>query len=466
MSDDRQLLRRFAEERSEAAFGELVTRHLPLVYSTAIRQAGGDEHLAKDVAQLVFTDLARKAPGLSENIILAGWLHRATIFAARQTLRGDRRRREREQQAVIMNAVQSESESADWQQIRPLLDEALDRLGKADRDALLLRFFEQQSFSQIGANLGGSEDAARKRITRALEKLRTILQKHGVTTTVAALSTVVSANAIQTVPVGLASVLTNTSLAAAATGTTFTLLKIMTATQLKLGLGALVVAGATTAFVVQHQMQSKLLAENQSLRQQLAQLQNDNNDLSNRLTDASDAKKLTDDQFNELLRLRGEVGRLRQKTNELGESQASLENSLREEQARQPAEDDSARDRQRQMFEAKASDAKNMAIDQIYYANDHQGQYPTNVNQLDAYTNRFPVSGTNDFQIVFQGSRSEISNPANVIVVQEPDAWPTFDGKWGKVYGFADGHAELHTTADGNFDAFELQHSVPPQLSP
>jgi RNA polymerase sigma factor (sigma-70 family) len=459
MSDDRQLLRRFAAERSEAAFSELVARHLPLVYSTAIRQTGGDEHFAKDVAQLVFTDLARKARGLSENVILAGWLHRATIFAARQILRGERRRHEREQQAVTMNAISSETEN-NWQQIRPLLDEALERLGKADRDTLLLRFFEQQSFAQIGANLGGSEDAVRKRITRALEKLRTILQKSGVTTTAAALSTVMSANAIQAVPAGLAAALTNTSLAAAATGTTFTLLKIMTATQLKLGLGALVVAGAATAFVIQHQMQSRLLDENQSLRGQIAQLQDDNNDLSHRLADAGDARKLSGDQFNELLRLRGEVGRLRQQTNDLGQSQASLERSLQEKQARQPAEDDSVRDRQRQMFEAKASDAKNIAIDLLYYANDHQGQYPTNFNQIDAYTNQFPFSGTNDFEIVFQGSRNEITNLGEVIVVQEPDAWPTFDGKWGKVYGFADGHAELHTEVDGNFDAFEQQHSV------
>src|SRR5580698_3579863 len=116
MSDDRQLLRRFAAERSEAAFGELVARHLPLVYSTAVRQAGGDEHLAKDVAQLVFTDLARKAQGLSENVILAGWLHRATIFAARQILRGDRRRQLREQQAAAMNTSepQPEPENAGW----------------------------------------------------------------------------------------------------------------------------------------------------------------------------------------------------------------------------------------------------------------------------------------------------------------------------------------------------------------
>ena len=465
MSDDRQLLRRFAEERSEAAFGELVTRHLPLVYSTAVRQTGGDEHLAKDVAQLVFTDLARKAPGFSENIILAGWLHRATIFAARQILRGERRRREREQQAIAMNAPSSETKN-DWQQIRPLLDEALDRLNKADRDALLLRFFEQQSFAQIGINLDGSEDAARKRITRALEKLRSILQKHGVATTAAALSTVMSANAVQVVPAGLAVALTNTSLTAAVTGTTFTLLKIMTTAQIKLGLSALVVAGAATAFVVQHQMQSRLLAENQSLRQQLAESQSDNEDLSNRLAEASDAKRLSDEQFNELLRLRGEVGRLHQQTNELGESQASLETSLQEALARQPADENSASNEQRQMAIAKINDARSIATTFIMYASDNQGLFPTNYNQTAAYTNRFPISGTNDFEVVFQGSLNGITNPGDIIVVQEPQAWPTYDGKWAKAYGFADGHSEIHAEADGNFDAFEQKHSVSPPSSP
>jgi RNA polymerase sigma factor (sigma-70 family) len=367
MSDDRQLLCRFAAERSEAAFGELVARHLPLVYFTAIRQAGGDEPLAKDVAQVVFTDLARKAPGLSENVILAGWLHRATIFATRQILRGERRRHEREQQAITMNTIQSEGESAAWQQIRPLLDEALDRLGKTDRDALLLRFFEQQSFAQIGASLGGTEDAVRKRITRALEKLRAILQRHGVMTTAAALSAAMSANAIQSVPASLAAALANTSLAAAATGTTFTLLKIMTATQLKLGLGALAVAGAATAFVIQHQVQTRLLAENQSLSQQLTQLQNDNSNLSNRLAQAGDANKLSDEQFNDLLRLRSEVGMLRQRTNELGQAQASLENSLQA-QARQSTEDDSRsnRDRQIESMPAGNINLQGVAFSQVF----------------------------------------------------------------------------------------------------
>src|ERR1700722_6988459 len=153
MSDDRQLLRSFAADRSEAAFGRLVTRHLPLVYSAALRQSGGDTHLAQDVAQQVFTDLARKAPGLSENVVLPGWLHRASVFAARQVLRGERRRRAREQHAVAMNTLQPGPDHRDWQQIRPLLDEALDGLSRADRDVLLLRFFEQQSMAQIGERL-------------------------------------------------------------------------------------------------------------------------------------------------------------------------------------------------------------------------------------------------------------------------------------------------------------------------
>jgi RNA polymerase sigma factor (sigma-70 family) len=280
MSDDSQLLQRFAADRSEAAFGELVARHVALVYSAALRQTNGDIHLAKDIAQLVFADLARKAPALSEKIMLAGWLHRATIFAARQILRSERRRCAREQQAVTMNMIQSETGNDQWEQIRPLLDEALERLNKTDRDALLLRFFENQSLAQVGANLGGSEDAARKRVNRALEKLRAFFARRGVATTATALATVISANAIQIAPAGLAATLTTSSIAVAATGTTLTFLKIMTATKIKLGIGALIVAGATTAFIVQHQAEMKLRGQNESLTRQIAQLQTENENLS------------------------------------------------------------------------------------------------------------------------------------------------------------------------------------------
>src|SRR5437773_9670716 len=132
MFDDHQLLRRYANDGSEAAFAELVSRYVNLVYSAALRRAGGDAHLAQDVAQLVFTDLARKARSLSHDVVLAGWLHRATRFAAAQVMRSERRRQTREQEAVTMNLLSAESDH-DWNEIRPLLDDALDELGGADR---------------------------------------------------------------------------------------------------------------------------------------------------------------------------------------------------------------------------------------------------------------------------------------------------------------------------------------------
>ncbi len=318
MLDDHQLLRRYATEESEAAFSELVARHINLVYSTALRRTNGDAHLAQDVAQLVFTDLARKARSLPENTVLAGWLHRATRYAAAQSLRTERRRQRREQEAVAMNALEPEA-NLDWNQIRPLLDEALDQLNSIDRDVVLLRFFEQRSLMEVGRAIDANEDAARKRVHRALDKLRIALAKRGITAT-ATLAPMISAHAVQAAPAGLAATLTTASLAGAGTGT-FTLLKFMTMTKLKLGISALVVAGASTVLVVQHQAQIKLREENQSLRQQINQLKTDNENLSSRAV--TTGKSLPDEQFNELLRLRGEVGVLRRQTNKLERSLAA-----------------------------------------------------------------------------------------------------------------------------------------------
>jgi RNA polymerase sigma factor (sigma-70 family) len=316
MVEDQQLLREYAVGGSEAAFGELVARYINLVYSAALRRAGGDTHLAQDVAQLVFTDLARKACSLPKSVVLAGWLHRATYYAAAQLLRTERRRQAREQEAVAMNALTSEP-APDWEQIRPLLDEALDRLDQADRDALLLRFFEQRSLAEVGHALGSNEDAARKRVTRALEKLRGHLVRRGVTTPAAALSTVISVHAVQTAPAGLAAALTTTSLAGAAAGTgaTLTVVKLMAMTKLKFGLVcALVVAGVATPLVIQHHANVTLREENQSLRQQteqLAPLAAENERLSNLVSRSNSSSSLPDGQLSELLRLRGELTRLR-----------------------------------------------------------------------------------------------------------------------------------------------------------
>src|ERR1019366_9250812 len=162
---------------------------------------------------------------------------------------------------------------------------------------ILLRYFENRSFTEVGAKLGLNENTARMRVDRAVEKLRDILTRRGLTTATA-LASVISANAVQLAPASLAAMLTTASIVSAGTGT-FTLLKIMTATKLKLGISALVVAGAATAFVVQNQVQERLRADNESLTQQLAQLKTDKEKPSNQPATTGDSQKLPDEQFNE-----------------------------------------------------------------------------------------------------------------------------------------------------------------------
>lgn len=282
MLDDRQLLHRYAADGSETAFRELVERHLNLVYSVALRRVGNDAHLAQDVCQLVFTDLARKARSLPPNIVLAGWLHRASRYAAAHLIRTNQRRQRREQEAVAMNEIKSDS--ANWEAIRPTLDAALDQLNQTDRDALLLRFFEQCSLAEVGRSLGLTEDTARKRVSRALDKLRSILVRRGFTTTAATLSAVISAHAVQVAPAGLAATLVTTSLASAAkaTGFTLTAFKIMSLTKAQIAIGATAVALLTASLVIQHHSQNVLRQENDSLRRQLAQLNSDNQALAGR----------------------------------------------------------------------------------------------------------------------------------------------------------------------------------------
>jgi RNA polymerase sigma factor (sigma-70 family) len=285
MTDSQQLLADYVRNGSEEAFRELVTRYLALVYSTAIRLVGDDTHLAEDVAQTVFIDLARKAHKLPADVMLGGWLHRDTCFVASKTMRSERRRQFRERHAVEMNSFQEHSES-DFRQIAPILDEVINRLGAEDRTAILLRFFEQRDFRSVSEALGSSEDAARMRVNRALKKLHSLLTHRGVTMSTAALATVLATETITAAPAGLAVTISSVALASAATGTTTTLtfLKAMAMTKLQAGIiGAVVVAGVLTPLVIQHQAQVRLREENESLRQQIAQLKIDNKSHSSRV---------------------------------------------------------------------------------------------------------------------------------------------------------------------------------------
>ena len=220
MIDDATLLARYARDRSEEAFAELVRRHLTLVYSAALRRTDGDAHRAKDVAQIVFTGLARDAAPLSRHQALAGWLYAATRNAAIDLLRAERRWPEREKKAHLMEEISSSPEiPADWEQLRPVLDDAMEELDERDREAVLLRFFEGQPFASVATALRLTEDAARKRVDRALEKLGALLQRRGITSTGGALAVVLANQVSVAAPASLAASITAAAMAGAGAAT-------------------------------------------------------------------------------------------------------------------------------------------------------------------------------------------------------------------------------------------------------
>lgn len=252
MIDDATLLQRYAADHSEAAFAELVRRHLPLVYAAACRRLEGQTHRAADVCQTVFIALARNASRLSRHPVLTGWLYTATRYAALDAMRTEKRRHAREREAHAMEEISRPDSTtiADWEQLRPFIDEAVDELNDRDREALLLRFFQNRPFAEIGALLGLSEEATRKRVDRALDKLRGSLGRRGITSTSVVLASVLTAESAAAVPAGLAASITGASVATAGAATAGAF-SFMSSTTLAWGVAAASLTAGAIGFVSQ-----------------------------------------------------------------------------------------------------------------------------------------------------------------------------------------------------------------------
>jgi RNA polymerase sigma factor (sigma-70 family) len=268
---DKELLRDYSEGGSEAAFAELVRRHVDFVFSAALRLVR-DAHLAQDVSQKVFLALAQHAGQLMGHAVLSGWLHRATHNLSVNTVRADVRRRIREQEAAIMNEVfAAESEGA-WETVAPHLDAALNELSEPDRNVVLLRYFERKSAREMADALGISGEAAQKRVNRAVERLRELFSKRGVAVGANGLIVLITANAVQSAPTGLAitistAVLAGASLhASAAIATT----KIITMTTLQKTIIASVIAAAVGTGIYEVRLAAHNRNQNLALQHQVA----------------------------------------------------------------------------------------------------------------------------------------------------------------------------------------------------
>jgi RNA polymerase sigma factor (sigma-70 family) len=321
MTSDLDLLRRFARENAQDAFAEIVRRHLNLVYSAALRQVRSPQ-LAEEVAQSVFADLAREAGKLKPDTNLTAWLYSVTRRTAIDAIRKESRRQLREQTAVEMNNMNATAN--DWTHIEPLLDDAMAALDETDRRTVLLRYFENKNLRAVGEALGASEDAAQKRLSRAVERLREFFSKRNVTIGASGLAVLISANAVQSAPIGLAATISAAAVLAGTAIHTSTVIAAtkaiaMTTIQKTLITATLaVVAGAGIyeahqAAQLQNQIQT-LQQQQTSSTEQLRQLQRERDDATNRLTAliAENEQLKASKKAVELLKLRGEVGALRQ----------------------------------------------------------------------------------------------------------------------------------------------------------
>jgi len=499
MTDDLNLLGQYAQNRAQDAFTEIVRRHVDLVYSAALRQVRSPQ-LAEEVAQSVFTDLARNAGKLKPDTVLTAWLYQVTRRTAIDVVRREARRQLREQVASEMNAMNATA--SDWTHVEPFLDEAMHALDETDRAAVLLRYFEKKSLREVGAALGTSDDAAQKRVSRAVERLREFFAKRGVTVGASGLVVVISANAIQAAPVGLAATISTVAVLA---GTTLATTAIATATKViamttlqKTVIAATLTAAIGTGIYEAHQ-NSQLREQNRTLRQQQAplaeqirELQRERDEATNRLALSQQENAQLKQNTAELLKLRADVTQLRNEANDPIDASAKAlvakMNKLKQRLAETPnakipelqfltdrdwlnaANDklDSDADYRRDLAslrsaaQSKFASMLKLALDQYMQANNKQ--FPTDISQLKPYFSS-PVDDAilQQWEIAPASTIKSLGMGGDVIITQKVPVDDVFDTRFGigpNGYGQTDFLSqETRDTMNPVFDAYRAAHN-------
>ena len=499
---DQQLLRDYAERRTEAAFAELVRRHVDLVYSAALRMVR-DAHLAEDVTQGAFVALAQNAGQLADRSVLSGWLHRTAQNLAANAVRSEVRRRDREQEAVAMNELFAPEPNAIWEHIAPQLDAALGELSEPDRDALLLRYFERKSAREMAQTLGTTEDAAQKRVSRAVERLREFLSKRGVAVGASGLVVVIAANAVQAAPVGLAATIATAAVLAGTavhTSTVITATKAIAMTTLQKTLVTATLAVVAGAGIYEARQTSMLRSQVQTVQQQQAplaeqiqQLQGERDDVTKRLAElqAENEQLKSNQNTAELLKLRGEVARLRNEANDPTDASAKAlvakMNKLKQRLAETPnakipelqfvtdqdwlnaanGKLDTDADYRRALASLRsAAESKVASMLQKAlkaYLQGNSGQMPTDLAQLQPYFDS-PVDDTilQRWEIASAATVQSLGLGGDVIITQKAPVDDVFDTRYGigpNGFGSTDFLSqEVAPTMNPVWEAFKAAH--------
>lgn len=455
---DLNLLEDYTRSGSEKAFTTLVSRHLNLVYSAALRQVGSSQ-LAEEVSQSVFSELARNAAKFRPDTVLAAWLYQVARRTAIDVVRRESRRQLREKIAVEM--ADMNTNSAEWLQIEPLLDEAMETLNEPERAAILLRYFENKSLRDVGKTLGVSDDTAQKRVSRAVERLREFFSKRNVTIGASGLVVLISANAVLAAPVGLSALISSSVITTTITIATHTTMHWINLKSVTAILAAAITAGTVT-HLVERRETNRLRSENQALMALQKQLTGERDAaLSAEMQKSGEIEQSQKDK-NELLRLRGEVGVLRRQIFETGQRPKN-NNPIRNQTvvAQSATPNGNEVDSFTEISVERKNSVKQIGVAMRLFAMEHKNEFPTDFSQIGEELSPATRNTAADlFEFVQHAVPINDRNNPDKIIIRERIVRQRPDGKWARAYGFADGSASEEVSDTNNFEAWEKQHII------